>query len=204
MKLDLGFVETGEGHTTWRLPGLKIVDGKPQARLGWLAEHQGNGSTHILGGLIKTDSTKVRKAKAAERAKRRKEEQDALDAYAKGMRNPKGTDPTPPTEQTPAPAGTDVWGSSTPAARPVRAKRGQRQCGQLTEDGTPCERPWSATGCGVDHTAAAKALKARTKVASRGVPRSQAAAPRTAGKRAASKAPASKTTPRKRSGGTGK
>lgn len=184
MKINVGLVEAGEGHRTWRLPGLHIVDGKRQWRMGKLAKTQRDGSTRILGGVIKTDSTKERKAKRAAKADRAKRDQATLVAHAKSLSAP--AKPAAKAKAQPAPS--DVWGARPQPGAAPRAKRGQRACGQLTEEGAPCQRPWSAGGCGVDHASAAKAMKSRTKTASRGVPRSQAAAP-------------TKRTPAKRSGG---
>lgn len=193
MKIDVGFVEFGEGHRTWRLPGMRIVDGKRQARMSWLATTKGNGSTHILGGLVKTASTAQRKAKATARENRRIAAEKALADFAKetekrdraaatAQRRKARTDSTTEAQAT-------TWGN-----QPASGARRQRPCGQPTQDGTPCENPWGPNGCGADHTKAIRQMKAQARTASRGAPAGKTTARKTTSKTTTSKATTSKAT----------
>lgn len=141
----------------------------------------------VVGWDVKPLTPAEKKAKTKARDERRdaakakrEQETDLLNTVAKASR---GEAATPAqgkwTEPAQAETARRVWGHSEPAPA---ARRTRRTCGQITEDGSPCERPWSANGCGVDHAKPTKAMQARTKVASRGVPTKKTAARKTAAK----------------------
>jgi hypothetical protein len=167
MRLNLGLVEFGDGPVKWHLGLADVVDGKPRWKIGKkFVRTQANGSTRILWGLLKTKSDAQRKAAKAAKQKRKDDETKALLDFAKqaAADDRKATNAQARTDRATrqAEAQATTWGAQG-------AGRQARTCGQPTDDGTPCQRPIKdATGCGVSHSKAVAAMKARTRTASRG------------------------------------